>query len=176
MAEVALRPFTRDELALVDPWFADPDTQRWLGGPAWPAQMLALAAAPLGAFRGALEAGRYRWLAWDGDRPVGYIDGGTYDRWTTWDPDRGVVACLPGPAAAITYVVDPSCRRRGYATAMITALLDVGRLSDVVVFGAGVAPDNVASAGCLLACGFRPLDARPDWEGVVYYVLHRADH
>jgi len=33
---VRLRPFERHHLALVEPWFRDADTQRWLGGPAWP--------------------------------------------------------------------------------------------------------------------------------------------
>jgi hypothetical protein len=32
-----LRPFEREHLPLVEPWFADAATQRWLGGPAWPA-------------------------------------------------------------------------------------------------------------------------------------------
>ena len=74
MAELALRPFIRDQLVLVEPWFLDAETNRWLGGPDWPRLMLDLADRPLGEFRGALETGRYRWLAWTSDRPVGYND------------------------------------------------------------------------------------------------------
>jgi len=126
MGDVQLLPFTPPQLSLVEPWFADTDTQRWLGGPSWPRQMLDLADTPLGTFRGAVETGRYRWLGWDDGRAVGYIDCGTHDRWTTWEggpAGRGVLAEIPGPAAGITYVVDPGLRRRGYAQAMLTALL-----------------------------------------------------
>jgi RimJ/RimL family protein N-acetyltransferase len=175
---VELRPLGSAELPLVEPWFADPDTQRWLGGPSWPRQMLELAHAPLGVFRGAVETGRYRWLGWDGARAVGYIDCGTHDRWTTWDGGpggRGVVDSIPGPAAGITYVVDPTLRRRGYATAMVRALLALPELAHVRVFGAGVEPDNTASVRCLLAAGFHPPNPQPDWEGVVYYLRHASD-
>jgi hypothetical protein len=36
--------------------------------------MLDLADRPLGEFRGAVETGRFRWLAWVDDVAVGYID------------------------------------------------------------------------------------------------------
>ncbi len=52
---VALRPFTRDQLALVEPWFEDPETQRWLGGPDWPRMILDLSDAPLGEFAAGIE-------------------------------------------------------------------------------------------------------------------------
>ena len=115
-SRVELQPFTRSQLPIVEPWFADPDTQRWLGGLAWPRQMLDLADAPLGVFRGAVETGRYRWLGWEKGRPVGYIDCGVQDRWTTWEggpAGRGVLAEVPGPAAGITYTVDPARRPAG---------------------------------------------------------------
>jgi RimJ/RimL family protein N-acetyltransferase len=35
-AAVTLHLMTRDDLPLVTPWFADPDTSRFLGGPDWP--------------------------------------------------------------------------------------------------------------------------------------------
>jgi RimJ/RimL family protein N-acetyltransferase len=139
--------------------------------------MLGLATAPLGVFRGALEAGHYRWLGWDGERAVGYIDAGTFDRWTTWEGGPGggrVIDQIPGPAAAITYVVDPRLRGRGYAAAMIRSLLGHPEFADVVVFGAGVEPDNKASVGCLRAAGFAARDPVPDWEGIVYYMYMRG--
>jgi aryl-alcohol dehydrogenase-like predicted oxidoreductase len=64
---LCLRPFRRDQLPLARPWFADADTERWLGGPRWPDLVLDLADSPLGEFRGAIETGRYEWLAWEGD-------------------------------------------------------------------------------------------------------------
>jgi len=45
----------------------------------------------------------------------------------------------------------------------------------VIVLGAGVEPDNEASARCLLAAGFEPPDPRLDWEGIVYYLYKRPD-
>jgi hypothetical protein len=36
---VILSPFTRADLAIVEAWFRDPQTMRWLGGPEWPATM-----------------------------------------------------------------------------------------------------------------------------------------
>jgi hypothetical protein len=37
---VVLRPLTRADLAAITPWFEDPDTRRYLGGPDWPVRML----------------------------------------------------------------------------------------------------------------------------------------
>ena len=96
-----LRPFERHHLPLVEPWFTDGDTRRWLGGPAWPRQMLDLADRPLGEFRGAAETGRYRWLAWDQGTAVGYIDCGTYDRWATWEGGPGGRGVIVAPRAGL---------------------------------------------------------------------------
>jgi RimJ/RimL family protein N-acetyltransferase len=139
--------------------------------------MLDLADRPLGEFRGARETGRYRWLSWEGERPVGYIDCGTFDRWTTFEggpAGRGVVSTIHVPAGSLSYVVDPALRRRGYATAMVRAVLDRPELNHVELFAAGVEPDNVGSIRCLLKAGFAVLDPAPDWEGIVYYGLWKA--
>jgi RimJ/RimL family protein N-acetyltransferase len=146
VADLVLRLFTRDHLALVEPWFLDAETNRWLGGPDWPRLMLDLADRPLGEFRGALQTGRYRWLAWASDRPVGYIDCGSYDRWTTWEGGprgRGVIATIGVPSGAIAFVVDPDFRRRGYCTAMIGLLFKLAELAHIELLAAGVEPDNV---------------------------------
>jgi len=175
--ELRLRPFERRHLPLVEPWFTEPDTRRWLGGPQWPRQVLDLAGRPLGEFRGALETGRYCWLAWDRGSPVGYIDCGTTDRWTTWEggpSGRGVISAILVPSGGISYVVDPALRRRGYGTAMITAVTAMPELAHIALFAAGVEPANAASAGCLLKAGFRPLDPEPDWEGIIYYAWFRT--
>jgi RimJ/RimL family protein N-acetyltransferase len=171
-----LRHFEREQLALVEPWFSDDETQRWLGGPDWPRLMVDLGDRALGEFRGANETGRFRWLGWEGGDPVGYIDCGTFDRWTTWDNGAqgpGVVATMEQPSAAIAFVVDPARRRRGYAGAMITRLLAQPELHEVTLFGAGVEPDNLASVRALIGAGFHPLDPEPDFEGIIYFVRHR---
>jgi ribosomal protein S18 acetylase RimI-like enzyme len=170
---LVLAPFTWQHLHLVEPWFLDAETQRWLGGPGWPRQALERAEEPLGEFRGAVQTGQFRWLAWHDSRAVGYIDCGTYDRWTTWDPERGVVATIPVASGAIAYVVDPGLRGRGYATLMISHLTGEPEVAGVELFGAGVEPSNVASVKSLLNAGFEILDPQPDFEGIVYYALRR---
>lgn len=46
-----LRPFTREELSLFEPWFQDAETRHSLGGPDCPRQLLGLGDRPLGEFR-----------------------------------------------------------------------------------------------------------------------------
>lgn len=177
MASLWLQPFHARELHLVEPWFNEGDTQRWLGGPGWPRQMLELMTHPLGEYRGARETGRFRWLAWEHEVVVGFIDCGTYDRWTTWEGGkggRGVISVIPVPSASISYVVDPKLRGLGHCTRMIFELMGQPELAHVGLFAAGVEPDNHPSIGCLLSAGFEPLDAEPDWEGMIYYVRHTA--
>ena len=174
---LAIRPFVRDQLPLVKPWFEDSETQRWLGGPGWPRMSLDLANAPLGEFRGAQETGRYEFLAWDKDVPVGYVDCGTFDRWATWEGGtggRGVVSVIDEPSGSIAYVSDPTLRRRGYGVGMILSLMRVSPLEEVSLFAAGIEPENTASVQCLLSAGFWPLDPVPDWEGIVYYARRRV--
>jgi RimJ/RimL family protein N-acetyltransferase len=175
--ELQLRPFRKDQLPLVAPWFADPETQRWLGGTDWPQQMLERVNKPLGEFRGAREIGRYRWLAWLDGSAVGYVDCGTYDRWTTWEGGaggRGLTDTIVIPAGSIGYVVDPDRRRQGLGAAMIAAMMSEPELSQIGLFAAGIEPANTASVRCLLKAGFEPLNSEPDWEGIVYYVCLRA--
>jgi RimJ/RimL family protein N-acetyltransferase len=178
MSRVRLEPFGSEQLPIVEPWFEDVDTQRWLGGPGWPGLILDLASNPLGEYRGAVETGRHSWLAWDGGRPVGLVDCGTTDRWTTWEggPNgRGVIATVPLPSANISYLVDPAVRRRRYGTAVVRELLIHPELAQVELFAAGIESGNVASIRCARSAGFAPLNAEPDWEGVVYYVKARPE-
>lgn len=127
-----LRPFRQRQLPLTDRWFADADTQRWLGGPGWPGLILDLLKRPLGEYRGPVETGRYSWLAWDGDTAVGYV--------------------------GCDYVVDPALRRQGYGTSIIAALMASSQITHVSLFVAGVEPANTGSISCLLKNGFQPLD------------------
>jgi RimJ/RimL family protein N-acetyltransferase len=179
MPELRLLPFDRSQLSLTEPWFADADTNRWLGGPRWPQLVLDISERPLSMYRGAAETGLYNWLAWENGTPVGYIGCDTYDRWTTWDGapgGRGVTSALEVPAANLSYVVAPALRRRGHATAMINAAVAGPELAHVALFAAGVEPANTASVRCLLKAGFTPLDPTPDWEGIVYYARRAGGH
>jgi hypothetical protein len=74
-ATVVLRPLTRTDLPAITPWFEDPDTCRYLGGPAWPATMLDLGEQMVGqAFRGAIQTGAHHYLAEVDAVAVGDID------------------------------------------------------------------------------------------------------
>lgn len=174
-----LATFTRADLAAVEPWFADHDTRRFLGGPDWPASMLEHADRAVGTeLRGALQTGARRYLARIGARPVGYIDCGIFDRCTVYGgegPDGPVIAnAVEAVTGAFAFVVDPAVRRRGYGRAMINALVGRPDLQCVERFEAGVEPDNTASRRCLRAAGFELRTPRPDFEGMLYYQLTRA--
>ncbi len=92
---VKLRALTRDNLVVITPWFENPDTRRFLGGPQWAAAMLAPDDRCVGTtFRGARQTGCYRYLALAGGTPVGYIDCGTFDRCTVYGgegPDGPII-------------------------------------------------------------------------------------
>ncbi|GAA5030508.1 GNAT family N-acetyltransferase [Actinopolymorpha pittospori] len=177
MAKVVLKTFEREQLPLVEPWFHDADTQRWLGGPEWPREMLDLTDLPLGTFRGKTQTDRHRWLAWQGRCPVGYIDCGTFDRFTEWEGGengRGVIDTLPLPTASLGYVIRPELRHQGYGAAMLDIVTRAPELHEIRLFVAGVDRRNAASIGCLLKAGYQPLNDQPDWEGMVYYARLRT--
>jgi ribosomal protein S18 acetylase RimI-like enzyme len=167
-----LLPFERGDLSLVEPWFRDPETQRWLGGPSWPQQMLDLADRPLGEFRGAKETGRLRWLARNDNEPVGYIDCGTFDRWTTWDGEK-VTGSVDVASGALTLTVAPARRCMGYGREVLEALFEAPEVAHIELFGAGVEPENVSCVACLTAAGFTRQEYEPDFEGMLYLVRQR---
>jgi RimJ/RimL family protein N-acetyltransferase len=172
---VTLCAFTRAHLSATEAWFGDPDTRRYLGGREWPATMLERADHVVGEeFRGAVQTGVYRYLArWEG-RTVGYVDCGTFDRCTVYGgagPDGPIIIdSIEVATGSIAFVVDPAMRRGGLGRAIINALVRQPELSFVELFEAGVEPENTASRRCLEAAGFRLRSARPDCEGMLYYV------
>jgi hypothetical protein len=81
MTAITLRAFARADLATVEPWFRDPDTQRYPGGPQWPAAMLDLGEPAIGTeFRGAVQTSAHRYLASIDGEAFGYVDCGRFDR------------------------------------------------------------------------------------------------
>jgi len=177
---VVLRPFTAELLGAVQPWFRHAEVARRLGGPDWPAQELRMAAAGNGigeVFRGRRVLRVHSWVAFDdAGAAVAHLGGDVYDRWCryTEGPDGPVVDEVePGPAMGIAYVVDPRRWRQGFGVAALRALMDAPEVADVVVFAAGIEPDNVASRRCATAAGFVAGSAVPDREGIVHYVRRR---
>ena len=94
--------------------------------------------------------------------------------WVTgvvWDPDRRLAvgrAGFHGPPDArgtveIGYATLPEHRRRGYARAVLAALLDRARQEpDVRVVPVSIAPTNAASRGVALPFGFRRVGEQVD--------------
>jgi RimJ/RimL family protein N-acetyltransferase len=147
---VVLRSLTDTDLAAITPWFEDPDTRRFLGGPEWPAAMLAQADGSVGTtFRGAQQTGAYHYLALATGTPVGYIDCGTFDRCTVYDgegPDGPIITeSIDIATGSIAFVIDPQRRRRELGSAMICALFARPELAGVELFEAGVEPENAPS-------------------------------
>jgi hypothetical protein len=58
-------------------------------------------------------------------------------------------------------------------TALIGALVFRPELSTVRLFEAGVEPENLAALQCLLAAGFRSIQAEPDYEGLLNVMFQR---
>lgn len=171
---IDLRPLTRAHLAAITPWFEDPDTRRFLGGPQWPAAMLVHAERAVGTtFRGARQTGAYHYLALAAGSPVGYIDCGVFDRCTVYDGECEdspiVVEAIEAVTGSVAFVIDPARRRHGLATSMIGALIGHPDLTAVQVFEAGVEPDNHGGRGALQAAGFHARSPIPDYEGMLYY-------
>ena len=179
-SRISLRPLTSADLPLITPWFEDPDTGRFLGGPAWPAQMLALAECSAGTmFRGARQIDSHHYLALADGTPAGYIDCGTFDRCTVYGgegPDGPIIVeTIDAVTGAIAFVIAPELRGRGLGQAMIAAMLARSELRDAELFEAGVEPRNTASRRCLEAAGFELGSERPDFEGMLYYRVWRRD-
>jgi RimJ/RimL family protein N-acetyltransferase len=179
-SRISLRPLTSADLPLITPWFEDPHTGRFLGGPEWPAEMLALAERSAGTmFRGARQTATHHYLALADDTPAGYIDCGTFDRCTLYrgEGPAGPITLetIHAVTGAIAFVIAPDLRGRGLGRAMIAAILARSELRDVELFEAGVEPHNTASRHCLEAAGFEPGSARPDVERMLYYRVWRRD-
>ncbi|WP_213011883.1 GNAT family N-acetyltransferase [Paractinoplanes toevensis] len=174
---VVLRPFDISLLGLVQPWFRHPEVNRWLGGPEWPAREFETAEEFGVFFRGRIVLRSHSWVAFDDQgAAVGHIGGEVYDRWCRYSegPDGPVIEAVePGPAMGFAYVVDPARWRQGFGTATLRACMAAPEVADVVLFAAGIEPDNVASARCAVAAGLLPETAEPDWEDMTYHVRRR---
>lgn len=163
---ITLRPLARVELPVVQAWFEDPDTSRFLGGRDWPGKMLDHAARCIGeTFRGATQTGSHHYRAFAGVTPVGYIDCGTFDRCSVYGGEGPDGPIILETIDAATGAIAPAHRRQGLATRMISALTQHPELATLQPFEAGVRPDNHASRRTLEAAGFRPHSTHPDCEG-----------
>lgn len=177
---VVLRRLTTQDLPAIAGWFEDPDTSRFLGGPDWPAAMLANAERAVRTdFRGAPQIAADHFLALADGIPVGYVDCGTFDRCAVYGGEGQdgliVLETIDAITGAIAFTIDPARRREGLATRMVRALIDHPDLSTVELFEAGVEPENIASRRCLQSAGFELSSPRPDFEAMLYYRARRRE-
>jgi RimJ/RimL family protein N-acetyltransferase len=135
-----------EDLAIVEPWFDDPETQRWLGDREWPRRLLRLARQP----------GRFALLYELADHPVGLLDIELYDK----------------GRAAVAVLVSPEHRGQGVATSILRSLFDLPQTSGVEVLVAEVEMGNSAGERCVRAAGFTVLGAPTD-EGFLRFALRR---
>jgi len=175
---LALRPLTQADLPVLRPWFEDPDTRSFLGGPDWPARMLEHSRRAIGTtFRGARQTGAHHYLALAAGAPAGYIDCGTFDRCTVYEGEGAngpvITETIDVPTGSIAFVIDPLRRCHRLGRGMIATLLDRPELLPVELFEAGVEPENIASRRCLEAAGFQLRSVEPDFEGMLYYARRR---
>jgi RimJ/RimL family protein N-acetyltransferase len=135
-----------DDLAIVEPWFDDPETQRWLGDREWPRRLLWLTRQP----------GRVALLYALADDPVGLLDIELYD----------------GGKAAVAVLVSPEHRGQGVATSILRSVFDLPQTRGVQEVVGEVEVGNSAGEHCARAAGFVLLDAPTD-EGFLHFVLRR---
>jgi RimJ/RimL family protein N-acetyltransferase len=136
-----------DDLPIVEPWFDDPETQRWLGDREWPRRLLRLAREPH----------RFALLYAVADHPAGLLDIELYEEGT----------------AAVAVVVSPKHRGRGLATSILRSVFDLPQTEGMKEVIGEVESENEAGERCVRAAGFTRLNARSE-EGFLRFALRRG--
>ena len=140
-----LRELTVEDLPVVERWFRDPETDRWLGDESWPRRLLILTSAST----------RLAFAATCDSTVVGIAD----------------IECYSDARAAAALVVAPDRRRLGIGRALAEALPRQPQLNGIVEFFGGVEEGNVASEALVTSAGFEQVTDAPDDEGFTYFAL-----
>lgn len=141
-----LRPLMEADLAVAAPWFEDAETRRWLGGPGWPGESLAL--------RG---PSRQCYLALAEGRPVGLVD----------------IESYPDGRASFAYVTAPAERGRGFGRQMIETVIAAPAHAAIKEFFVGVESGNVVSERLVRGAGFVQVSAE-DADSFTYWARRRC--
>jgi GNAT superfamily N-acetyltransferase len=141
---LSLRPLAPADVEVVEPWFDEGETRRWLGNRGWVAQCLRLAGPDRHALLGTL-----------GETPVGLVD-----------------IEVVGPRAGFAIVIAPSHRRQGVGAALIEACVADARFAQIDEWFAGVERGNAGSRALLERRGFSRVTDE-DAEGFTYFALRR---
>lgn len=73
--------------------------------------------------------------------------------------------------AAISYIINPSKRNRGYCLRMLREMINLKELSYIEYFDAWVDSDNYPSIKCLEQSGFTRQNQDPEDNNLLHYVL-----
>jgi RimJ/RimL family protein N-acetyltransferase len=174
MQLVAFNPV---DVERIEPWFDDPDTQRFLGGRDWIRRAPSLLELTIGdEYRGKVVTGRRMWLSLEEHgEPVAFVDGEAYNRYAGWDgSDREhprVSDVVEVPSMGLAVVVDPERRRRGFGSPTIQAVIAHPDVAHIRLFLGEVEIGNLASVRCLEKAGFRVRSTEPDFEGMLCFSL-----
>jgi RimJ/RimL family protein N-acetyltransferase len=175
--DLQLIAFTPRDVERIEPWFDDPDTQRFLGGRDWIRRAPSLLELPIGEdYRGKVVTGRRMWLSLEENgEPVAFVDGEAYNRYAAWDgsdPDHPVVSdVVEVPSMGLVVVVDPARRRRGFGRSTIQAIIAHPDVAHIRLFFGEVEIENVASIRRIEKAGFRARSTEPDFEGMLRFSL-----
>lgn len=172
MQLVAFNPV---DVERIEPWFDDPETQRFLGGRDWIRRAPSLPELTIGdEYRGKVVTGRRMWLSLEeSGEPVAFVDGEAYNRYAAWDEsDREhprVSDVVEAPSMGLVVVVDPERRRRGFGSSTIQAVIAHPDVAHIRLFFGEVEIGNLASVRCLEKAGFRVRSTEPDSEGMLRF-------
>jgi RimJ/RimL family protein N-acetyltransferase len=138
MEHPSSRPFRANDLQTVEPWFDDPETQRWLGDRGWPRRLLDLARRP----------NRFALLYLSADTAVGLLD----------------IEMLSDRQAAAAIVVSPKHRGGDIATEILRTVAARPEIEGIDEVVGEIEIGNACAERCLRAAGFvhRPEAARED--------------
>ena len=145
-------PLTSKLVAIVEPWFDDPETIRYLGRRDWVQRALLLVRqAPGAEFKGNIVLSRHAWVVFDQtNQPVGLIDIEPYNNGT----------------AGMAFVVAPQVRGHGIGRRMLLDLGGQPELKAVHTIIGGVEPENISCRICLTKAGYM-VAAEADEEGML---------
>ena len=147
---------TPDWIPVLEPWFDDADTRRYLGGREWLRRLPELIQRCPGVeVNGITSVARHVWIAVDAtdtsaNLPIGLVDVEPYSDGT----------------AGFAFIVAPAMRGRGVGRHLLRALAERPELAQTHTLTGTVEPENAASLGCLAKAGF-VIAAEVDEEGML---------
>lgn len=137
---------------LIETWFDDAETIRFLGKRDWLWEELNLIQTATGQdFKGNNVLARHIWLVFGDDNiPVALVDVEPYNDGT----------------AGMAFVVAPDLRGKGIGQKILLSLTERPELKNVDVLIAGVEPENISCLTCMSNAGFI-ISETPDEEGML---------